>query len=77
MTKHGRIDLVWSDVCGWDAARWQSCELKALLLDHQPHLVINDRLPDEGDYDATAEGYVPLVPPADDWWETGSLRWAA
>jgi alpha-L-fucosidase len=68
LTNYGRIDLIWFDVAGFGADRWRSHEVKQMMLNLQPHLVINDRLPDAGDY-ATPEQFVPFNPP-DDWWET-------
>lgn len=62
LTNYGRIDLFWFDVAGWDANRWHSSELKTMMLNIQPHLVINDRLPGQGDY-VTPEQYVPARPP--------------
>jgi alpha-L-fucosidase len=68
LTNYGRIDLIWFDVPGFGADRWRSSEVKTMMLNLQPHLVINDRLPDVGDY-ATPEQQVPFEPPAG-WWET-------
>ncbi|MBJ9989417.1 alpha-L-fucosidase [Paenibacillus sp. S28] len=68
LTHYGRIDLIWFDVPGFGADRWRSSEVKQMMLNLQPHLVINDRLPDVGDYE-TPEQFVPTHPP-DGWWET-------
>jgi len=68
LTNYGRIDLFWFDVAGWDANRWHSSELKTMMLNIQPHLVINNRLPGQGDY-ITPEQNIPTRPP-DGWWET-------
>lgn len=68
LTNYGRIDLIWFDVPGFGADRWRSHEVKRMMLNLQPHLVVNDRLPDAGDYE-TPEQFVPLHPP-DEWWET-------
>jgi alpha-L-fucosidase len=68
LTNYGRIDLVWFDVPGFGADRWRSSEVKQMMLNLQPHLVINDRLPEAGDYE-TPEQFVPTHPP-DEWWET-------
>jgi len=68
LTNYGRIDLLWFDVPGFGADRWRSHEVKQMMLNLQPHLVINDRLPDAGDY-TTPEQFVPFSAP-DDWWET-------
>lgn len=68
LTNYGRIDLIWFDVPGFGADRWRSSEVKQMMLNLQPHLVVNDRLPDAGDY-STPEQYVPFHPP-EEWWET-------
>jgi alpha-L-fucosidase len=68
LTNYGKIDLIWFDVPGFGADRWRSHEVKQMMLNLQPHLVINNRLPDAGDY-ITPEQYIPFAPP-NDWWET-------
>jgi alpha-L-fucosidase len=68
LTNYGHIDLIWFDVPGFGADRWRSSEVKQMMLNLQPHLVINDRLPDAGDY-ATPEQQIPFAPPSG-WWET-------
>ncbi|WP_314592144.1 alpha-L-fucosidase [Paenibacillus terrigena] len=68
LTNYGRIDLFWFDVPGFGADRWRSSEVKQMMLNLQPHLIINDRLPGVGDYE-TPEQFVPLHPP-EEWWET-------
>jgi len=68
LTNYGQIDLVWFDVPGFGADRWRSHEVKQMMRNLQPHIIINDRLPDAGDY-ATPEQFVPTVPPQG-WWET-------
>jgi hypothetical protein len=68
LTNYGRIDLIWFDVPGFGADRWRSSEVKQMMLNLQPHLIINDRLPGVGDFD-TPEQFVPLHPP-EEWWET-------
>jgi alpha-L-fucosidase len=68
LTNYGRIDLIWFDVPGFGADRWRSSEVKQMMLNLQPHLVINDRLPEAGDY-ATPEQQIPFEPP-EGWWET-------
>ena len=67
MTDYGKIDLVWFDG-GWERtpAEWRAAELVALIRELQPGIVINDRLPGEGDYD-TPEQFIPPVPPARRW----------
>ncbi len=68
LTNYGRLDLIWFDVPGFGADRWRSSEVKQMMLNLQPHLVINDRLPEAGDY-ATPEQQIPFKPPSG-WWET-------
>ncbi len=68
LTNYGRIDMIFFDVPGFGADRWRSSEVKQMLLNLQPHLIINDRLPDVGDY-ATPEQFIPQIPP-EGWWET-------
>ncbi len=68
LTKYGRIDLMWFDAPEFRAERWHSHEMKTMMLNLQPHLVVNNRLPDVGDY-VTPEQHVPLRPP-EGWWET-------
>ncbi|WP_127585076.1 alpha-L-fucosidase [Paenibacillus koleovorans] len=68
LTNYGRIDLFWFDgEKAFRADRWRSHEVKQMMLNLQPHLVINDRLPEAGDY-ITPEQYIPFQPPQD-WWE--------
>ncbi|MFD2115582.1 alpha-L-fucosidase [Paenibacillus yanchengensis] len=77
LTNYGRIDLIWFDVPGFGADRWRSSEVKQMMLNLQPHLVINDRLPEAGDY-TTPEQFIPVHPP-DGWWEvsmTMNKQWA-
>ncbi|MCJ8013508.1 alpha-L-fucosidase [Paenibacillus sp. KQZ6P-2] len=68
LINYGRIDLIWFDVPGFGADRWRSSEVKQMMLNLQPHLIVNNRLPDAGDYE-TPEQFVPVHPP-DEWWET-------
>lgn len=68
LTRYGKIDLLFFDVPGWAGERWCAEELKMLLLDLQPGIICNDRLPNMGDY-STPEQQIPLEP-RDDLWET-------
>lgn len=68
LSNYGRLDLIWFDVPGFGADRWRSHEVKQMMLNLQPHLVINNRLPDAGDYE-TPEQQIPFEPPSG-WWET-------
>jgi alpha-L-fucosidase len=67
LTGYGRIDLLWFDG-GWERQDWRAQELAALIRSLQPHILINDRLPGEGDY-STPEQFVPATAP-DGRWET-------
>jgi alpha-L-fucosidase len=69
MTAYGTIDLIWFDG-GWErhAHEWDSPGIVELLRSHNPDVVINDRLPEAGDYDTPEQG-VPHSRPAR-WWET-------
>jgi alpha-L-fucosidase len=66
LTQYGRIDLMWFDVPEFGADRWHSSEVKQMMLNLQPHLIINDRLPGVGDYE-TPEQFIPHNPPTGDW----------
>ncbi len=68
LTNYGKIDLMFFDVPGWGAQRWCSEELKMMMLELQPHIICNDRLPGVGDY-ITPEQQIPLEP-LDGIWET-------
>jgi alpha-L-fucosidase len=77
LTNYGRIDLMWFDVPGFGEDRWRSSEVKRMMMNLQPHLIINDRLPGAGDYQ-TPEQFIPLHPP-EEWWEacmTMNNQWA-
>jgi alpha-L-fucosidase len=67
LTNYGRIDLLWFDG-QWERtpAQWRASELAAMARELQPDIVINDRLPGEGDYD-TPEQFVPAMPPERPW----------
>jgi alpha-L-fucosidase len=68
LTNYGKIDLFFFDVPGWAGERWCAEELKIMMLNLQPHIICNDRLPDMGDY-KTPEQQIPLEP-LDGIWET-------
>lgn len=68
LTNYGEIDLFFFDVPGWGGERWCAEELKMLMLDLQPGIICNDRLPGMGDY-TTPEQQVPLEP-IEGLWET-------
>jgi alpha-L-fucosidase len=62
-------DLVWFDG-DWEqsAEKWRAPEIRQLLLNHNPGVIINSRLQGYGDY-ATPEQGIPVVSPKDDYWE--------
>ncbi|WP_424681401.1 alpha-L-fucosidase [Frateuria sp. YIM B11624] len=62
-------DLYWFDG-DWEhsAADWHAKETHDFLLAHNPHAIINARLPGEGDY-ATPEQGMPVTPPPQPYWE--------
>lgn len=67
LTNYGAIDLIWFDG-GWErsAEMWRSKELEALIRELQPGILINDRLPDVGDFE-TPEQFVPPQAPERTW----------
>jgi alpha-L-fucosidase len=67
MTDYGQIDLVWFDG-GWERRphEWRASELAALFRQLSPGVILNDRLPGEGDYD-TPEQFIPAQAPARRW----------
>lgn len=62
-------DLYWFDG-DWEqsAERWRSTEIVKLLRSDNPGVIINSRIQGYGDY-ATPEQGVPVVRPADKYWE--------
>src|SRR5258708_12672942 len=69
LTNYGKIDLLWFDG-GWERLpeEWKSREFVEMIHSLQPEVVINDRIPGQGDYQ-TPEQAVPPRPP-DGPWET-------
>jgi len=67
LTNYGKIDLLWFDG-GWEHGRdeWKSDQLLEMIRKLQPDVVVNDRLPGNGDYD-TPEQAVPPKPPQRPW----------
>ena len=67
LTRYGTIDLLWFDG-QWERSRdeWRADELAARARSLQPGIVINDRLPGNGDYD-TPEQALPAVTPERPW----------
>ncbi len=68
LTNYGRIDVIWFDG-SWERSppEWRSSELGQMIRQLQPDILINDRLPGQGDF-ATPEQFVPPQPP-DGLWE--------
>jgi alpha-L-fucosidase len=68
LTHYGDIACLWFDG-GWErpAKVWGVDALEALIRRLQPNILINDRLPEKGDY-ATPEQFIPAAPP-DGLWE--------
>ena len=64
-----RPDLYWFDG-DWehDAAEWEAAQVRQMILAHNPQAIINSRLQQHGDY-ATPEQGVPILRPADRYWE--------
>ena len=67
LTQYGVIDLLWFDG-GWERSpqEWKAVEFAALARQLQPNILLNDRLPGEGDFD-TPEQFIPPVPPKRRW----------
>ncbi len=67
LTNYGQIDILWFDG-SWERTpeQWQAQELAKMIRDLQPHILINDRLPNCGDF-ATPEQFIPSQPPAHLW----------
>ncbi len=64
-----RPDLYWFDG-DWEhsAAEWQADQVRHDILTRNPAAIINSRLQGHGDY-ATPEQGVPVLRPAERWWE--------
>ena len=69
LTNYGPIDVIWFDG-QWErtADEWRAEELATMIGELQPEILINDRLPGQGDY-ATPEQALPITVP-DGRWET-------
>lgn len=67
LTNYGKIDLLWFDG-SWERRpeQWQAKDLEKMIRELQPHILINDRLPDCGDFE-TPEQFIPPLPPSHRW----------
>ena len=67
LSNYGKIDLIWFDG-QWEHSPqlWKAAELRAMIRSLQPGIVINDRLPLNGDFD-TPEQFIPPKPPERPW----------
>jgi alpha-L-fucosidase len=67
LSNYGQVDVLWFDG-QWERLpeRWKPQELRAMIKALQPGILINDRLPGDGDFD-TPEQFIPPVPPAGAW----------
>lgn len=67
LTNYGKIDIIWFDG-SWERTpeQWRAQELKEMIRSLQPEILINDRLPECGDFD-TPEQFIPPQPPARAW----------
>jgi alpha-L-fucosidase len=67
LTGYGPVDLLWFDG-DWERTteEWRAGELRALVKSLQPDVIINDRLPDNGDY-VTPEQVMPIAPLPSPW----------
>ena len=67
LSAYGRIDTLWFDG-GWEhsAKRWGSGELERIIRELQPDIVVNDRLPEVGDYESPEQS-VPHPAPEGPW----------
>jgi alpha-L-fucosidase len=67
LTNYGEIDVLWFDGA-WERSpeQWRTKELEQMIRELQPIILINDRLPDCGDF-ATPEQFIPPRPPAHRW----------
>lgn len=77
LTGYGPIDVVWFDG-QWERPSqwWRPAEIAARLRELQPGVLINDRLPGQGDY-LTPEQFVPATAPEGRWesCETMNQSW--
>jgi len=62
-------DLIWFDG-DWEqsAEQWHAAQIREMLLENNPDVIINSRLQGYGDY-ATPEQGIPVEKPSDEYWE--------
>jgi alpha-L-fucosidase len=67
LTNYGPIDLLWFDG-DWERSpeEWDSASLRRMIKSLQPAVLINDRLPDQGDYRTPEQGF-PVTTPDGPW----------
>ena len=67
LTNYGQIDIIWFDG-SWERTpeQWRAEELAQTIRQLQPDILINDRLPGQGDF-TTPEQFVPPQPPDEPW----------
>ncbi len=69
ISRNFKPDLYWFDG-DWEqsADTWRASEIRDIILDRNPHAIINSRLQGYGDY-ATPEQGLPVTRPVDRYWE--------
>jgi alpha-L-fucosidase len=67
LTNYGPIDVLWFDG-QWERSPdwWDVDAIAALARELQPNILVNDRLPNHGDF-LTPEQFVPATPPGESW----------
>ena len=67
LTNYGPVDVIWFDG-QWErtATEWRASELASMIRELQPGILINDRLPGQGDF-TTPEQAIPATPPEGRW----------
>lgn len=64
LTNYGPIDILWFDG-QWErtASEWQAAELRTYIASLQPDLIVNDRLPGQGDYQTPEQDFPSVALP--------------
>lgn len=67
LTNYGQVDVIWFDG-QWErtAEEWRCADLAQMIRELQPEILINDRLPGQGDY-TTPEQAIPATTPEGRW----------